>query len=537
MGDRRPLVALALLCGACGGDALADLEIGHGVYPDAGPPPWPTQASPLPACTAPYPYGFVEPDVEEPSGLVRAILASPWQPVGVDKRVLVEIRRPGSGELDDNADGELIVELAAGGAVVSQTPIANGRASAVLRFDSPGLHAIALSMTGSGRTGTAEVWVYDGQVPVWNLEVDEDELAAIVANAGDRTRIPMQLTIDGAPYTGTVRLHGGSSIEFTKKSFRFDLDDGQALPNGSDHLVLRAEWADKTMLRNFLGLEIVRNATWLPAPEAEIVHFRINGEYYGAMWHVDRIDADFLARNGLDKNGSLYEADPQTPEYYVPGGNLTVLSGETAYRETYQHHRGPIDYADLIELIEVVLVLDDDTFCDVIGRVVRVDDYLVYMAAMAVMQNHDHIRKNYYLYRDALGDDDRWWALAWDLDLTLGHLWTEENDVLDEQIFVDGSLYVGKRAGHGYYNQLMDRLWGIPELDARFRSYVEHIAAQVYDSDFISERIENVLCRATPELLADRAKRATNAEYLDRVDEIYEFLAGRRQYLVDELHQ
>lgn len=536
MGERVFAIALAFVC-ACGVDGAdddvgGDAGYGNGAYPDAGPPPWPTERTPLPACEAPYPHGFVEPTVAAPVGLLAMDIRSPWQPVGVDRRVAVEIRTPGTGELDVGATGELVFDVGPGAVVVSQTPISGGRASAVLRFDAPGLHAIDLTITSGGRTGTAEVWAYDSQLPIWSMEVDDAELAQIIENAGDRAKIEMTLTIDGEPYTGTVRLHGGSSLFYRKNSFRLDLDDGQELPNGSDHIVLRGEWADKTMLRNFLGLEIFRNATWLPTPEAEILHFRINGDYYGAMWHTDRIDADFLKRNRLNKDGSLYEADPDKREYWVPGGNLTVLADLTAYRETYQHHRGADDYGDLIELIEVVLTLDDDTFAEVIPNVVKVDDYLVYAAAMAVIQNQDHIRKNYYLYRNRLGADDRWVVLPWDLDLTLGHLWTEENDILDEQIFTDASLYVGKRVPeHDYYNQLMDRLLRIPEYDARFREYVDHIAAQVYDSDFIYERIDNVLCRATPELLADRDKRASNAEYLDRVDEIYDFIDARLDYI------
>lgn len=525
-------MALAiLLVAGCRAEVDDDIMGGHGTYPDAGPPPFPTEWTELPPCD-PDPNGFDDPVIDAASGLVFMDLASPWQPVGEPKHVRIEIRQVGTGDLDSAATGEVVLAMGPGATVVSQTPIAAGIVDAVMRFDQQGLHDISATLTVGGRTGTAQVFAYESQLPIWNMEVDEAELEAIADDPKSGVKIPMMVTIDGDLYTGTVRLHGGSSRYYRKPSWRLDFDSGQKLPDGSNHIVLRAEWADKTMLRNYLGLEVFRNMTWLPTPGAEIVHFRINGRYYGAMWHVDRIDADFLRRHDMPADGSLYEADPSGSDYYLPGGNLTPLASMEAYRETYQHHKGPHDYDDLLELIEIVLGADEGPFREVIEKIVKVDDYLVYLAVLAVIQDQDHVRKNYYLHRDANGPDDRWRVLPWDLDLSFGHLWTEQNDILDEQIFTDGSLYVGQRVPqHDYFNELMNRLWSVPELDARFRDYVSYISGEVYDTDFLDQRIDNVLCRAAPELLSDEKKRATNQEYLGRVDEIRTFAGVRRAFV------
>ena len=168
------------------------------------------------------------------------------------------------------------------------------------------------------------------------------------------------------------------------------------------------------------------------------VNLRVNDRAYGLMVHTERVDKDFLTDRGLSALGSLYEADPPF-EKSVPGANLTK-SVAADYSELYQHHAGDLNYSDLIELIEEVLLLPSVTLDRDLNKVIRVDDFLVYLAAQAMIQNQDFVKKNYYLYRDPQAQDPRWTVLPWDLDLSWGHLWTPEGDVLDEQIFTAGPL-------------------------------------------------------------------------------------------------
>ncbi len=497
------------------------------------PPEWPEVIDPGPPCETDGGV-FELPDVAPAGGRVRFSASALLQPVGVAERLEVAVYLADEDEVDADAYGSLSVDGGEGATIVEVSPVEQGRASVVLRFNRPGRHMVQGWLDAeNGRTGHIEMVAFATQLPMWELALSEEHLTLIVDHPEERIKVPAELTIDQQVYGTTVRIHGGSSRYFPKKSFRFDLDKGLTLPDGSNHLILRAEWGDKAMLRNYLGLELSRFGTWLPTPRAQIVHFRINQRYYGAMWHVERIDGDFLRARQMNPDGSMYEADPQQ-EYWVPGGNLTPLLGMAEYVGVYDHKKGDLDYEDLIELIEETLTLPDREFVQVINQAVDVSSVLVYMAVMAVMQNQDHIKKNYYLYRNHFAEDDRWVVIPWDLDLTLGHLWTEENDILDETIFVDGSPYSGSWQGHDFFNRLLHRLWTIPELDARFWEYVDHIVEHVFTAEFIDARIDNVLCRAAPDIVADGRKRASLDEYLSRVDEIRSFVAARRMYLLSE---
>jgi hypothetical protein len=84
---------------------------------------------------------------------------------------------------------------------------------------------------------------------------------------------------------------------------------------------------------------------------------------------------------------------------------------------------------------------------------------------------------------------------------------------------------------HGFQNELMTRILRIPSYRAEFMAFVRHIAADAFTDEFVNGRIDNVLCRATPDILADTNKRATNEEYLSRVEEIRRFVRERRAFI------
>jgi spore coat protein H len=260
------------------------------------------------------------------------------------------------------------------------------------------------------------------------------------------------------------------------------------------------------------------------------VHFRINDRYYGVMHSVERIGAPFLRRWGMADTGSLYEADPPL-ELGLPGGNLTPLRPEL-YPQVYQHHAGSIDYADLRKLIEETLTLPDPEFAAIAEREIMVDEYIQYLAALAAIQDQDQVRKNYYLYRDPQGSDP-WRVIPWDLDLTFGHLWSEQNDVLEEQIVTDSDLYVGtyEPTRGDFYNQLTERVLRVPAYRARFREAVQHMLDTSMSRAEASQQLQAAVRCMTPDLVADQLKRSSNAEYQARVTEILDFLDARRAYV------
>ena len=147
------------------------------------------------------------------------------------------------------------------------------------------------------------------------------------------------------------------------------------------------------------------------------------------------------------------------------------------------------------------------------------------------------MKKNYYIYRDPKAVDSRWSLIAWDLDLSFGHLWTKEGDVLDEQIFIDSDPYLGTYDGHDFFNQLVDRLLWVKRFRKRYRAFVAHLIAGPFSLAFLQPRIDNALCRMQPDLLADALKRAKNPEIAGRAQEVRDYIPARQAWLTTWLSE
>jgi hypothetical protein len=505
--------------GGAGGGGAGGGAGGAGGAGGSGDPVWPEPPE-LPACT-PWSDTFAQPSVAPPTGRVVVVGSSPLHPVGIETVLELEARTP-AGELDTLANGAFVLDAGPNAVVLESNLLEAGRARATVRFESPGSHV--LTATTAGESGTTELVAYASQLPIWELELDPVALEAMIANPYVDTTSAATLRVDGADYATDVRLHGGTSRGYPKKSFRFNLASGLEL-DGHDKLILRAEWNDKSQLRNWLGFQLLRDGTWLESSDSELVHFRVNGKFYGLMNHVERVDADFLRARGLDDDGSLYEADPPL-ELGLHGDMLP--QPPDVYPQIYIEQRGSSHHQDLRALIETTLQLSDEELRAQASSELATNDLLVYLAAIAVLQNQDCLRKNYYLYRDPKAPKG-WMVIPWDLDLSFGHLWTEEFDTLDETITTDGDPFVGSGAvgETPLFNQLHDRLLDLPELREKMVEFAKHLVAGVASPESVSAYLDYATCLAMPELLADPNRRATTDEYLARVEEIRTFVDAR----------
>ncbi len=491
---------------------------------------WPAPGA-LPAACEPWAKEFALPAIEDEASGVEISFSAKLQPVGVVERVEIRVQKPGSDDTDGQAKGPLVVVISPDAEILAiNDKFDGGYGEVLVRLPVAGKYTLTATL-GDGRAGWAEVIAYQTKLPVWEVELNYKDFQGLIATPNESSYIPIKLIVDGASRAGEVRLHGGTSREFPKKSLRINLPKDGALIDGARKHILRAEWNDKTMLRNRLAFDLIRRETWLPAPNAEFVHLRLNHAFYGVMSHVERIDSVYLDKRDRSPLGSLYEAAPHK-EVASPGGNLTPLDSVEKYAAIYDKHGGPYSWSDLIELIEGTLQLPPAEFEANLDQHVRRDDVLLYIAVMAVIQNKDHVRKNYYLYRDPKAWDDRWEMLAWDLDLSYGHIWTEAGDVLDEQIFTQEPIDVGEQVStHGYYNQLIDRVLMVPAWRSRFEEWLGTLEERALNVADLQARIDALVCVAQPDLLADWRKRSKNHEYIDRTGEIIAFAKARRTFI------
>lgn len=185
------------------------------------------------------------------------------------------------------------------------------------------------------------------------------------------------------------------------------------------------------MVRHALALDLMSAWAGLPAPTATLVHLRLNGAFYGTMWIVEAVDDAFVTAHGLVSGAegfsdgaaagappyALYTADPPTGLEF-PGA---TFGGHADYDKCYEAvgaHQ-PTDaerLADLAPLIEKLVdcddSLDDERFVADLAEIFDVDAYLRFLAVVATIQDRDHYRQNYYLFRDR-APGARWTVLPY----------------------------------------------------------------------------------------------------------------------------
>lgn len=513
-------VAVGLTLAACA-PVEAPTELFEGDVEDIPLGAWPD--------VTPCAPQFSLPPLPAPTGDFDVYVAAPSFSVGSLERIIV--RWPeGDGA---PVDGPIAISTSSPGlVVVDQAPMVDGAAGVTLRADAAfGEATVTISHAASGRSVSVPVRSHASALPVWSITVAPADLAHALTEVDVRPFVPCALEVDGVPYDCRMRLHGGSSRFFPKKSWRIEVDPAGPQLDGHRKHVLRAEWNDKSMARTALGYRVFGAISGLPTPDTEAVHLRINGAFYGVMNHVERIEDDFFRERGLDPRGSMYEADP--PIYFSTRANLDVLDNPSEYTIAYQQQLGDGDFADLRALIEDVLQEEDpEALRRKLGETVRGDDVLLFLAVNAVIQNRDFVRKNYFIYREEHAVDRRWRMIPWDVDLSFGLQWTPENDVLDENIFIDGDPWTGTRAfSTVFYNQLVDKLLSLPEARERYLALLDRVADVALDPDAVSAQLDARYCAMGIELLTDPNKRASNAELPQRRQEVVDFVTARKAWL------
>jgi hypothetical protein len=289
-----------------------------------GLPPWiaSVQHSPDPP----------QPDLDP---IVVTATVQPVAPMSVELHYVIGADRPAvevtlsmhdDGSSNDGAAGDGVWGLPTGGEIPAQP------AGTPVRW--------RISVTGA--TGTMDYPRDDDTVddytnatcpgePPCHLETDDTE--------------PALLFFDGKLYDGAqVRVRGASSRNWLKKSWKFFFPQGHnftapgLIEQDVDTFNLQGNYSDKSFMRECLAWETLRDAG-APYLQTFPVRLERDGQFFGLYTYLEAPEADWLARMGLDPNGSRYKAFDDLsilsldglPDLYDPGDD--------------QLHRGESDHA------------------------------------------------------------------------------------------------------------------------------------------------------------------------------------------------
>ena len=255
--------------------------------------------------------------------------------------------------------------------------------------------------------------------------------------AGTQTGSRGSVYYDGEFYDNVhFSIHGQSSSGFPKKSYNIDFNRTQRFrwstnaPRVAD-IDLLTNWADKSKVRHVLGWEVMRESG-VAAHFAYTVRVQQNGNFFSTADFVEDGDEIYLERAGLNPEGVLYK---------VYANQLNRDGGDTANSGVEKKTRKFENNNDLQALINGLdltgAALENYLYDNIdIARCVNM------LAANSVIRNIDMHRKNWYIYRDT-GRSGEWAILPWDLDLSHGRVWNQQNTYFDNELYVDGFVVSG----------------------------------------------------------------------------------------------
>lgn len=393
------------------------------------------------------------------------------------------------------------------------------------------------------RTGTCLA-----PVPTWDLVIAPADFDQLVENETKEDWYACSLRVGAETYSGgQVRLRGGSSLSSPKRSFRIEFDKGKGHPGYTRKINLRAEWNDPTYLRNALTADTFRHLTTLPTFRTRFVWLTVNGEPYGLMSEVERVGSAFVEQRGLPEHTPVYDAD--APHELATKGctQLLPLPGMADYEACYDKQNGEGGHGDLAAFVEGLwadyeaspgLTKTSTGHVRETADIARIVDYL---AVMAAMHAHDHVRKNFVMARLPTGDGARWTFVPWDLDLTWGCLYdVDHDDTICDTLVVDewydaGTMREGMDDTYptsSYFNLLIHLVVNDPELRSRLQ---ERICA-VFASDWWRTRLPGRIGALRDHLydLVQQDERDLNDDadaFIDATKELETFLTARPEFL------
>lgn len=286
----------------------------------------------------------------------------------------------------------------------------------------------------------------DAHLPVFELQMDAQDLAKVVGNPEDKTKYPAELVVDGYAFEVLARHRGYYSLMEPKRSFRIDYEDPGSF-EGSEVENLVAVWRSPELINDDLAYAMF-DSTEIYHARTTMANLFVNDIYYGVFSRIENPDDEFFENRGVRDIGNLYEANTRltprdTPEEWA-----------AAY-DRLTNGLGPMD--DIIEFVEAINSASDEAFPAVLDRRLDIEKYIDFHALNVFSGNPDFITHNFLLYANpATG---LWEFHPWDLSMCF--------------FGVDRPADFGADSG----NVLYSRFFQVPQFRLRYLERLEELMA------------------------------------------------------------
>ena len=223
-----------------------------------------------------------------------------------------------------------------------------------------------------------------------------------------------------------------------------------------DEINIIAMYNDGSYMRDYLSWQVFKNSG-SPYCYNYYINLRQNAEFHSLAMFVEQIDGDYLRRNNLPDDCSLYKISEQ---------NIAWLYNTNGFEKVRPKDNDFSDFQSFISGLTSGSKNDKSVF---LYDNLDVPGVVNFLSVGKVLQAYDLRHNNFRVYHD-FHEKDEWSILPWDLDLTFGHVWNGSNTFGNNDYWRDETWY-GRGASSPYWdwsNALYGLVYELPGFSNMF---------------------------------------------------------------------
>ena len=366
-------------------------------------------------------------------------------------------------------------------------------------------------------------------LPVYELEMSPQDLAAMEANPSSNETHPAKFTANGVVHgNARVRFRGKFARTWPKKPLKILLDRDQPF-EGQYKLNLNSAQLDPAFVREPFAYHFF-SACGVPSPRSRMVLVRMNGDFHGLYVEVEQPDEAFLKRVRLE-GVSLFKAKSTSAE-----SDERDLGSESAFGRHYSRKTHKADGMRELQAFchDLAQTTDAPGF---FTRNVDLKKYIDYLAANALVQNWDCSAKNHYMAFDG-GGSGKWFVIPWDLDRTCGDHWRGRFAYYEAPIR-EGTQQLPGRDG---WNRVTEVFFSEASLRERFAVRLGELLATEFTASKLFPMLDRLKSQAATGAALDRERwpppppfRSPPPDINIGIAEMKNYIELRRGFLLDVL--
>lgn len=276
---------------------------------------------------------------------------------------------------------------------------------------------------------------------------------------------------DGFKATASFKGRGNSTWGMPKKPYRIKLAEKSEMlgMNASKNWALLADYADKTLLRNVVAMELSRMCEFPWTPSMRKVEVQLNGKYIGVYTLAEHKEVSKNKVNINTDKGDIYfeiEQNQDEPRCWWTDHGIPMMFSDPSepsdevFRQEVQFFK---DFEEALWNKEFQKVYDK-----YIDRKTFIDNYIV----QELTKNIDgNLRKSTFLTKKK-GEKLVMYHL-WDFDLTMGNAdYYDDGNKGPTGWWIKDRSYAGKN--HGWYYRLFMDPEFVKAVKARWNELYPH---------------------------------------------------------------